>query len=75
VLAGIEAGALLLATRAGPGLSPDSVTYVSAARNLTDGHGYSGFTGSALTVFPPAYPALLAARRVATRHTKHDPGW
>jgi hypothetical protein len=29
----------LIATRHGPGLSPDAVTYISAARNLAAGHG------------------------------------
>jgi hypothetical protein len=50
----------LVATRDGAGLSPDGVTYISSARNLADGHGFTDFTGGALTVFPPGYPGLLA---------------
>ncbi len=41
-------------------MSPDSVTYLSAARNLYAGHGYTDFTGQWLTNFPPGYPAALA---------------
>lgn len=53
-----------IATRHGPGMSPDSVTYLSAARNLAAGHGYTDFTGQALTTFPPGYPALVAVLHV-----------
>ncbi|HSO96492.1 MAG TPA: hypothetical protein VLV81_10670 [Acidimicrobiia bacterium] len=53
-----------IATRHGPGMSPDSVTYLSAARNLAAGHGYADFTGQALTTFPPGYPALVAVLHV-----------
>src|SRR5262249_33450490 len=41
------------------GLSPDSVKYIGAARNLADGRGYT-FCGQPLTQFPPLYPALVA---------------
>jgi len=55
----ICAGALtLVATRAGPTITPDSTSYLSAAQNLAAGR-YSDFTGQALTQFPPALPALL----------------
>lgn len=53
--------AALVTTRHGPSVAPDSVTYVSAARNLVDGRGFTDFTGEPVTVFAPAYPALLAA--------------
>ncbi len=47
------------------GLTPDSVAYLLAARNLAGGHGLSvlGADGSfePLTRFPPVYPALLGA--------------
>jgi hypothetical protein len=59
-LAVVATIAALVATRNGPDLGPDGVTYVSAARNLVDGNGFSDFTGEALTNFPPGYPALLA---------------
>jgi 4-amino-4-deoxy-L-arabinose transferase-like glycosyltransferase len=61
VVAGL---ATWIATRHGPGMSPDSVTYLSAARNLASGHGYTDFTGQALTNFPPGYPALVAVMNV-----------
>jgi hypothetical protein len=61
VIAGL---ATWVATRHGPGLSPDSVTYLSAARNLAAGHGYLDLTGQANTTFAPGYPAMLAAGQV-----------
>jgi hypothetical protein len=64
VLAVIAGVATWVATRHGPGLSPDSVTYLSAARNLAAGHGYVDLTGQANTTFAPGYPALLAAGQV-----------
>jgi Dolichyl-phosphate-mannose-protein mannosyltransferase len=60
-LAATAAAATLVATRHGPALSPDSVTYLSAAHNLSAGHGYLDFTGAPNTTFPPGFPALLAA--------------
>jgi hypothetical protein len=51
----------LVAMRHGPSVGTDSVTYVSVARNLADGRGFTDFTGGTVTQFPPAYPALLAA--------------
>jgi hypothetical protein len=60
-LAAVATISALVATRHGPDIGPDGVTYVSAARNLVDGRGFSDFTGDALTNFPPGYSALLAA--------------
>jgi len=66
-LAGISligATVLMLSTQWGAGLSPDSVTYIGAARSLLAGHGLSvptysgGF--SPLTQFPPLFSALLS---------------
>jgi hypothetical protein len=51
---------VLVATRHGPGVSPDSVSYLAAARNLAHGRGLIDFDGSELTVWPAGYPALLA---------------
>ena len=65
VLAGV---ATWVATRHGPGLSPDSVTYLSAARNLAAGRGYVDLTGQANTTFAPGYPAVLAAGGRALTH-------
>jgi hypothetical protein len=51
---------LVATSRYGVGTSPDSVTYVSTARNLLAGRGYVTFDGSPLVVFPPLFPTLLA---------------
>jgi hypothetical protein len=50
-----------IASRHGPLLSPDSVTYLSLSRNLAAGKGYIDLTGQPNTTFAPAFPALLAA--------------
>jgi hypothetical protein len=63
-LALIAGVATWIATRHGPGLSPDSVTYLSTARNLAAGHGDLDLTGQANTTFAPGYPAVLAAGKV-----------
>lgn len=56
----LVAGALaLLATRHGIIVEQDSASYLSAARNLAHGHGYQDFTGTALTNFPPLFPAVI----------------
>src|SRR4051794_7209354 len=60
-LAALAGIAVLIATREGPYLSPDSVTYYSMARHLARGDGVSDFSGTATTVFPPGYPLVLAA--------------
>lgn len=44
----------------GIGLSPDSVGYLSVARNLRAGQGFLLYDGSLLTVQPPLFPALMA---------------
>jgi len=55
---------LIVATRWGAGLSPDSIIYIAAARNLLRGYGLSvSFDPqifSPLNQYPPLYPALLA---------------
>lgn len=45
----------------GPGTSPDSVNYLSAARSLLAGQGYRYPDGGVFTHWPPLYPTLLAA--------------
>ena len=45
----------------GVALSPDSITYIAAARNLLAGQGYSSIWGDPLTWWPPLYPLLLVA--------------
>lgn len=44
----------------GLAVSPDSVDYLSAARNLGQGRGFVGYTGERMTSWPPLFPALLA---------------
>ena len=44
----------------GVGLSPDSVVYVSVARNIADGNGFVLFNGTQFVSQPPLYPILLA---------------
>ncbi len=44
----------------GSGLSPDSIGYIAAARNLVAGKGFSWYNGSPMDLWPPLYPTLLA---------------
>lgn len=59
-LVGIAA-AFAVTREFGPGVSPDSAAYLSAAQNLASGNGLTLFDGSALTSWPPLYPLVLAA--------------
>lgn len=60
----LSAAGLAWATPWGLGVSPDSVTYLTAAANLLEGNGLAGqgADGHAvpMTRFPPLYPLLLA---------------
>jgi hypothetical protein len=58
--AALSAVLVLVATRHGPGVSPDSVQYVASARNLFEGRGFNAASGNTLTTFPPGLPAVLA---------------
>jgi hypothetical protein len=51
---------LTIAVRNGPGVTPDSVVYLSAARSLLDGEGYRGPDGEPYVAFPPLFPTLIA---------------
>ncbi len=53
--------AVLVSTRHGAGISPDSAAYVGTARNLAAGRGLVSFDDSALTMFPPGFPMILSA--------------
>ncbi len=44
----------------GPGLSPDSASYVSAANNVASGKGLIEFDGAHLRGFPPLFPLILS---------------
>jgi hypothetical protein len=50
----------LCTMRYGPGLSPDSAGYISAARSLLAGNGYLYPDGQMYTQWPPLFPTLLA---------------
>jgi len=44
----------------GTGLCPDSVRYISTARNLLSGNGYVKYDGSLFMRWPPLFPTVLA---------------
>lgn len=52
---------VLIATSHGPGVSPDSVSYLAGAQSLLDQGHILTFTGEPLTLFPPGQSVLLAA--------------
>ena len=60
----VGAMALVVSTRWGVGLSPDSIIYIVSARNLLSGHGLSTSfdpgTFVPMTHYPPLYSTLLA---------------
>ena len=45
----------------GVNISPDSITFISAALNMLAGEGFSSIWGDPVTWWPPLYPLLLAA--------------
>jgi hypothetical protein len=51
----------------GIGVSPDSVTYISAARNMVQGHGFISYEMLPVTDFPFAYPFFLTIISFFTR--------
>lgn len=56
----VAAMLVVIATRHDPLLSPDSITYLSAADHIRAGGGITDFTLKPLAVFGPIYPLLLA---------------
>jgi len=64
ILALIGSMAILVATRWGIGVSPDSILYISGARALLAGQGFSlqspGGEYAPITHFPPLYSGILA---------------
>lgn len=60
----IGGAALVVGTRWGIGLSPDSAFYIGAARNLLSGNGFGGpsYSGEWIPAvhYPPLFPTLLA---------------
>ena len=57
---------LLLTIPFGAGLTPDSVAYISAARNLAEGNGFLTYNGLHLVIQPPLYSILLAVIKKLT---------
>ena len=47
-----------------PAVTPDSATYVAAAKSLAAGAGYLDYDGSPYVEKPPLYPTILAAGRL-----------
>ena len=65
VLGLIGAGIVLLLTyRHGSGITPDSVSYISAARNLSEGKGFLTYNGEYLVFQPPLYSMILALIKI-----------
>ncbi len=51
---------IFFATRWGIGISPDSVAYIGAARNVAAGNGFTAYDAiTPLTQFPPLYSLVL----------------
>jgi hypothetical protein len=53
--------------RHGSGLTPDSASYIAAARNLARGRGATLYDGRPMTLWPPLFPAVMAAMSFVTR--------
>jgi len=51
---------LLISSRYGAGISPDSVEYIATARQIKEGVGFFTYEGNPLIVHPPLYSLLLA---------------
>jgi len=51
---------LVVAARAGPGVTPDSVTYLAAAHGMQNGEGHRAPDGEPYVAFPPLYPTMIA---------------
>ncbi len=60
----------ILSKHSGIGVSPDSVTYLSAARHLAAGNGFISFDNFPVVDFPFAYPCFLA---ILSWITRQDP--
>ena len=66
ILSFVGVGTVFISTSLyGAGLSPDSVGYISAARSLLSGDGYTRYHGDVLVHWPPLFPTLLAVLGLA----------
>lgn len=57
---------LFLTIHSGVSIYPDSVTYISVARNIANGTGFVGFDGYNYVLQAPLYPLLLAEIDILT---------
>jgi hypothetical protein len=57
----------ILSKHSGIGVSPDSVTYLSAARHMSAGKGFISFDNFPVVDFPFAYPFFLTIVSLITR--------
>ena len=60
----------IFSKHSGIGVSPDSVTYLSAARHMVSGHGFTSFENLPVVDFPYAYPFFLT---IISFFTRQDP--
>lgn len=61
IIAFLGAGLILVREiNYGVGLGDDSVEYISLAKNLLEGEGFTRYYGGTLIRFPPLYPMILA---------------
>jgi quinoprotein glucose dehydrogenase len=73
IAVGLAGGVLVCwTTPHGAGLSPDSVSYVAAARWVLAGAGVRSLEGGPLSHFPPLYPIVLAAAAWVSRSDPLD---
>jgi hypothetical protein len=50
---------ITIGTAAGPGVSPDSTSYVSAAESFAEFGHLTTWTGEPISLFPPGFPLIL----------------
>ena len=69
------AGVLLRQAEWGVGLSGDSISYVSTARSLLAGEGFTVWSGTPYQNYPPLYPLALALTGVFGADPADAAGW
>lgn len=69
------AGVMLRQANYGVGVSLDSIAYISTARSLLDGGGFTVWSGSPYQNYPPLYPAALALTGVSGADPADAAGW
>lgn len=55
---------LTLTMEHGAGMTPDSVVYISVARNIADDNNFLTYNGTDLVLQPPLYPLILASIKI-----------